>query len=320
MDQFAALGSVAFKVHTEMRNIYYMLLPVFFMLSVSLVWFQHPSGGADFLDKIKRVLIATLLLVGFPEITDLMLAIANGISGKIDDMSGIDSIMQMASEKAKSYTTSSISPVLAFDDLVVAGLSYLSWAVMYFARFITVAIYHFSWVFLSIMAPLLLLFHVFTSQITLKLFVSMAEIASWKIVWSVLSVMLKALPFGTWYAMDGNYLTIVVLNFVIAICMLGTPLVVHALVSGNFASMAGGLGGVTAAAMLAAPTKAIAAFKIGKGEFGIVSSIAKGINSKLGEGGSGINITRPPSSPPPTGAESTTMPPPSRPSLPPPKV
>jgi hypothetical protein len=319
MDQFAALGSVAFKVHMEMRNIYYMLLPVFFMLSVALVWFQHPSGGADFLDKIKRVLIATLLLVGFSEITDLMLAVANGISVKIDDMSGIDSIMQMASEKAKSYTTSSISPVLAFDDLIVAGLSYLSWAVMYFARFITVAIYHFSWVFLSIMAPLLLLFHVFTSQITLKLFVSMAEIASWKIVWSVLSVMLKALPFGTWYAMDGNYLTIVVLNFVIAICMLGTPLVVHALVSGNFASMAAGLGGVTAAAMLAAPTKAIAAFKIGRGEMGIIGGVAKGINSKLGEGGSGVNVTRPPSSPPTGGPESAATTP-SRPSPPPPKV
>jgi hypothetical protein len=320
MDQFAALGSVAFKVHMEMRNIYYMLLPVFFMLSVAIVWFQHPSGGADFLDKIKRVLIATLLLVGFSEITDLMLAIANGISGKIDDMSGIDSIMQMASEKAKSYTTSSISPVLAFDDLIVAGLSYLSWAVMYFARFITVAIYHFSWVFLSIMAPLLLLFHVFTSQITLKLFVSMAEIASWKIVWSVLSVMLKALPFGTWYAMDGNYLTIVVLNFVIAICMLGTPMVVHALVSGNFASMAAGLGGVTAAAMLAAPTKAIAAFKIGQGVIGNIGTFAKGINSKLGEGGSGFNITRPPSSPPPKGGPESAATPLARPSPPPPKV
>lgn len=300
MDQFAALGSVAYKVHMEMRNTYYLLLPVFFMLSVALVWFQNPAGGPEFLDKIKRAFIATLLLVGFAELTDIMLFVANGIADKIDNMSGIDAIMQMASEKAGSYTKSSMTPILAFDDLIIAGLSYLSYAVLYFARFIMVAIYHFSWVFLSIMAPLLLLFHVFTSQITLKLFISMTEIASWKIVWSVLSVMLKALPFGTWYAMDGNYLTIVVLNFVIAICMIGTPLVVHSLVSGSFTSMAGGLTGITAATMLAAPTKAIAAFKLGQGVLGNIGSFAKGANTKLGQGGGAIGFSQSPPTPPPT--------------------
>ena len=292
MDQFAALGSVAYKVHMEMRNVFYLLLPVFFMLSIALVWFQNPTGGPDFLDKIKRVLIATLLIVGFAEITDVMLFIANGIADKIDNMSGFDAVMQMASEKAKSYSVSPMTPVLAFDDLMIAGLSYLSWAVMYCARYIMVAIYHFSWVFLSIIAPLLLLFHVFSSQITIKLFVSMAEIASWKIAWRILSVMLKALPFGTWYAMDGSYLTICVLNFVIAICMVGTPLVVHSLVSGSFTSMAGGLTGVTAATMLAAPAKAISAFQMGKGMLGNIGSFAQGVNSRFGQTGGGFGFSQ----------------------------
>lgn len=329
MDQFAALGSVAFKIHGEMRNIYYMLLPVFFMLSLALVWFQNPAGGPDFLDKVRRVVISTLLLVGFAELTDMMLFVANGISDKIDNMAGLDAILKMASEKAGSYSASAMTPILAFDDLIIAGLSYLSWAVLYFARFIMVAIYHFSWVFLSIIAPLLLLFHVFTSQITLKLFTAMAEIACWKIAWSVLSAMLKALPFGTWYAMDGNYLTIIVLNFVIAICMVGTPLIVHSLVSGSFTSMAGGLTGVTAATMLAAPAKALTAFNIGKGVLGDVGMFAKGINSKLGQDGSAFSGFSRSSPPPPPMREvylptlsppRQPQPPPSQyPQLPPPK-
>lgn len=264
MDQFAALGSVAYKVHLEMRNLYYLLLPVFFMASVALVWIQNPVGGPEFLDKIKRAFVATLLLAGFAEITDAILFLTNGVADKIDTMSGLDAILQMASQKADSYTMSPMTPILAFDDFIVALLSYLSYAVLYFARFIMVAIYHFSWTLLTILAPMLLLFHVFTSQITVNLFKSMFEIASWKVVWAVLSVMLKALPFGTWYAMEGNYLTIAVLNFVIAICMFGTPLVVRSIVGSGLSAMTSGLAGVTGAVMLAAPAKALA-FKAAAG-------------------------------------------------------
>jgi hypothetical protein len=301
MDQFAALGSVALKLHMELRNVFYLLLPIFFMASVAMVWFENPVGSPDFLDKIKRAMIATLLLVGFSEITDVMLFLTNGIADRIDNMSGLDSVIQMASEKAHSYTVSPLTPILAFDDLMIAGISYLSYAVLYCARFIMVAIYHFSWVFLSIIAPVLLLFHLLTNQITKNLFRSMAEVASWRVVWSVLSVMLKALPFGTWYAMEGNYLTIVVLNFVIAICMVGTPLVVHSLVSGSFTSMASGLTGVTAAVMLAAPTKALAAAKFGRGVLGNLAGFGSGINSKLGQSGMSVNgfgKTTPPGPPP----------------------
>lgn len=305
MDQFAALGSVAFKVHMEMRNMYYLLLPVFFMASVAMVWIQNPVGGPEFLDKIKRAFMATLLLAGFSEITDAMLFLTNGIADKIDTMSGLEAVMQMASEKASSYTVSPMTPILAFDDLIMAALSYCSYAILYCARFIMVAIYHFSWAFLSIMAPILLLFHVFTSQITVNLFKSMFEIASWKVVWSVLSVVLKALPFGTWYAMEGNYLTIVVLNFVVAICMVGTPLVIRSLVGSGFTAMASGLTGVTAAVMLAAPAKALAFKKMAGGVAGDFANFGKSINDRLGQGSAAMNFGKsnsvqpPPSSTPP---------------------
>jgi hypothetical protein len=296
MDQFAALGSVAFKLHMEMRTLYYELLPVFFMASVAIVWIQNPVGGPDFLDKVKRAFVATLLLAGFAEITDVMLFLTNGIADKIDNMSGLDAFLQMASEKAHSYPHSTFSVVLAFDDMIMAVLSYCSYAILYCARYIMVAVYHFSWVFLSIMAPILLLFHVFSSQITINLFRSMLEISCWKVVWSVLSVMIKALPFGTWYAMDGNYLTICVMNFVIAICMIGTPLVVHSLLSGSFTAMAGGLTGATAAVMLATPAKVLAAKKLLGGEFGNLVGFGKMMNSKLGQTGAGY--TSKPSPPP----------------------
>jgi hypothetical protein len=298
MDQFAALGSLAFKLHMEMRNLYYELLPIFFMASVALVWVQNPTGGPDFLDKIKRAFVATLLLSGFAEITDIMLFLTNGIADKIDNMNGLDAFLQMAAEKAKSYPHTSFSLVLAFDDLLMAVLSYCSYAVLYFARYIMIATYHFSWTFLSILGPILLLFHVFSSQITVNLFRSMFEVACWKIVWSVLSVMISALPFGTWYAMEGNYLTIIVLNFLVAICMLSTPLVVRSLVGGSFTAMAGGMAGATASLMLATPGKALAAKKMLGTEAGYMMGFGKMVGSKLGQAGGSYITPSPP--PPPT--------------------
>ena len=208
-----------------------------------------------------------------------------------------------------------MTPILAFDDLVVAVLSYVSFAVLYFARFIMVAIYHFSWVFLSIMAPILLLFHVFSSTVTVNLFRSMFEIASWKVVWSVLSALLKALPFGTWYAMDGNYLTIIVLNFVIAICMVGTPLVVRALVGSGFSAMAGGLTGAAAAVMIAAPAKALAVKGMAGQFLGDMHGFGQRLNSKLGQGGMSTALRPPPTSSQPPATNSP--PPPTSPPKPP---
>jgi hypothetical protein len=265
MENFELLGALALKLHNEFRTLYYLLLPIFFSLALVFAWFRNPQGGPEFLDAIKRTCIATLLLVGFSEITDTILFIANGLAAKIDDMSGFDAIMKMAGEKAKGYTLSPTSVVLAFNDLLVSVIAALSYIILYVARYIMVAIYHFSWVFLSIIAPILLLFHVFSPKLTLNLFRSMIEIASWKVVWAVLSAMLTALPFGNAYMADGNYLTVIVLNFVIALCMLGTPLVVHALVGSGLSGMTGALGPAVAGAMLAAPAKAATLTNMGRG-------------------------------------------------------
>ena len=48
----------------------------------------------------------------------------------------------------------------------------------------------------------------------------MAEIASWKVIWAILSLMLNALSWGDTLELEGNYLTLTIMNFVIALFML----------------------------------------------------------------------------------------------------
>ena len=265
MENFELLGNLAKHLHDEFRSLYFVMLPAFFALSLVLAWMRNPAGSPDFIDIVKRAFVATLLLAGFQEISDTILFVANGIADKISDMSGLDSILKMAGEKAQSYPNSPVSLLLGFNDLIIAVISYCSYLILYVARYIMVALYHFTWIFLSIMAPFLLLFHLFTSRITLNLFKSLIEVACWKIVWSVLSAMLLALPFGNAYVADGNYLTVVVLNFVIALCMIGTPFVVKSLVGSGLSSMTGSLGPAVAATAIAAPVKAMGAVNISRG-------------------------------------------------------
>lgn len=275
MENFQLLGDLALKLHNEFKSLFYLLLPIFFSVSLVIAWFKEPRGGPDFIESVKRAFIATLLLVGFQEITDTILLIANGLSDKISDMSGLHSLLKMAGDKAHTYSFSLNSAIFGANDLIIAILSFLSYLILYVARYIMVAIYHFGWVFLSILSPFILLFHFFSTKITLNLFKGMIEIASWQVVWAVLSAMLSALPFGNAYVADGNYLTVIVINLLIALCMLGTPLLVHSLVGNGFSGMASSLTPAAAAAMVTIHAKAPAALKSGREILGTTKAYAQ---------------------------------------------
>ena len=87
-------------LNSEFVKMYYILLPVFFMLALVVAWFKSPGGSPDFLDILKRAFISTILLAAFPEITQAIIAVADGITEKIDQMNGLDAVIRMAKEKA----------------------------------------------------------------------------------------------------------------------------------------------------------------------------------------------------------------------------
>ena len=274
MPQFEMLGSLMRDLHQEFVTIYYLILPIFFALSIAIAWFKTPQGGPEFVDTLKRAITATVLLVAFPEISAAIVFVADGIAERIDSLNSIDAVIRMAQEKAQGYSHSITSVLLQFDDLIIAGLSFLSYMVLYIARYLTIAMYHFFWVFYMVSAPLLLLFNLFpsTSQITGNLFKGMVEVACWKIVWAILGAMLVSLSFGEMYRAEGSYVTLIVMNFVIAIAMLSTPMVVKSLVSSGLHSMSGTIGATAVSTAAALPVKAVAAAQFIKKEAPLLKS------------------------------------------------
>ena len=263
MPEFELLGSLMRDLHQEFVRMYYLFLPVFFALAVVVAWVKSPTGSPEFVDIIKRTIVATVLLVAFPDISKTILFVADGVAEKIDSMNSLDHVIRMAQEKSEGYSMSVSSIILQFNDLIIATLSFLSYIILYIARYITIAMYHFFWVFFSVSAPLLLLFNLFegTQQITKNLFKGMIEVACWKIVWAILGAMLLALSFGDAYRAEGNYLTLIVMNFVIAVAMLMTPMMVKSIVGSGLQSMSSALGAAAVTAMAAAPAKAAASIR-----------------------------------------------------------
>jgi hypothetical protein len=265
MPDFGLLGALMGDLHQEFVRMYYLMLPVFFCLSIALAWFRSP-GAVEFLDVFKRAVVSTLLLAAFPEISRAIIFIADGIAERVDQMQGIDVFLAMAKEKALSFTFVKDTILLQFSDLIIALLSFVSYLILYIARYLTIAMYHFYWIFYMVSAPILLLFNLFpsTSQIAKNLFRGMIEVASWKIVWAILGAMLTALSFGDAYRTQEDFLILMVMNFVIAVSMLKTPSIVSSLVGAGLNSMAPIVGSAAAMTMAAAPAKAATIYANGK--------------------------------------------------------
>ncbi len=283
MPDFNLMGSLMRDLHQEFVKIYYLMLPVFFCLSIVVTWVRSPQGSVEFIDVLKRAIVATLLLAAFPELSQAILFISDGIAERIDHLNSLDNVIRMAQEKSQNYSASVASLLLQFNDLVVAVLSFLSFIVLYIARYLTIAMYHFFWLFYMVTAPLLLLFNLFpsTGNITANLFKGMIEVACWKIVWAILGAMLVSLSFGDAYRAEGNYLTIIVMNFVIAIAMLATPLLVKSLAAQGAHAMSSGLGQTALTAMAAVPTQGLVYATKGRAALNTANDFAKTKISKF---------------------------------------
>jgi hypothetical protein len=165
----------------------------------------------------------------------------------------------MAEEKSRSYAGAKNVLLLKFDDLFIAILSFGSFFLLLAARYITIALYYFYWVLLSVCSPMMILCYVFpkTAPITGNLFRGLIEVASWKILWALMSAMLASLSFGSIYQTQGSYVTLIVMNFVIAIALLFTPMIVHSMVGQGVHATAQSIGTTAAMAAVMAPTRLV---------------------------------------------------------------
>ncbi len=249
------IGPVAGKLHLQFKNVFYFSLPVVFLFSIALAWFRGPNNGPDFFELTKRLVVAALLMACFKELTDTILNITNALANSIGSMDGLDNYLEMALKKTRQYSFSSMlsGGWLFHHDLLIAGISIIVLLVTLALKSVIVAVFHFTWLFLIIISPLLLLFHLISPSMTLNLFKTLFEVASWKVVWAILSAMLTALPFGSPQPSAEAFMVLFLMNIVIGLALILTPLIVKGLVGQSFTAVSSAISPMAMAFMTKTP-------------------------------------------------------------------
>jgi hypothetical protein len=253
------LGSVATHIHADLRIVFYMLLPVLFGLSLAGSWIRNPAGDPEYLLLIKRSVVAGVLLSGFTEIANAICDLTSGLAGRISSMDGLESYVRMVNEKAAIGRVTPVGLVFRFNDYLPEFLSIVSVFALYIVKVLMLSVYQFAWMFLIIISPVMLSLHVISSRFTATLFQGLTEIACWKIVWAVLSAFLTAIPYGNTRAAEHGYATLIILNVIVVVAMIMTPIITHTLIGGSFATVAATAGALTTAQVLRTPQRIIRA-------------------------------------------------------------
>lgn len=276
VEEYERLLPVARQLYEHTNQLSWELLLPLFLVSVAISYSTELGLTGSIVVRLQRLVLVVLLLVAFPMIAEFVQVLGVEIAKSIDDMRGIDAVLDAASKRAESYSFDLQGILTLGSDLVVAALVIVSFVILVVARYLLLAFQHFYWLLLITLGPFLILGMLFDSAsgITKGLFKNMLQVACWPIVWSVLSAFLKALPFATTYTNDGGLITIVTLNLLIAIALLFSPFIVSQLCEGVSLSVGDTLRRGALRAVAAANPKALAVSS--------VAGVQKGVNAVKG--------------------------------------
>ncbi len=225
------------EIYSQMSGLAWMMIGPLFLLSCVISYVKAPANFPA-LEMIHRIVVTIALLIFFPDITSAISEVANGLADRIGEKHALDALFLKIQTQTDPGRQSTSIPFLIKADFGVAILNYFSYAVVYIVKYLILALYHFFWSLLMAIAPLAILCNLFqgTSQVTKNLFSSMIEISCWNIIWQVLAVMLMGL--SVLHPDIGNYFDAICFNFLVAIGLIGAPILVHSFVRGGLSSPA----------------------------------------------------------------------------------
>jgi hypothetical protein len=234
IEEYEKVLPVARQLYEHINRLSWEMLLPLFLVSVAFGYTSDLGISGAILVRLKRLVIVAVLLVGFPMIAEFCQIFGVEIAKSIDNMAGIDLILQSAAARADAYSTDLMGLLNMGSDLLSGILVLLSFIILVVARFLLLAFQHFYWFLLVTLGPFLILGSLFeaASGITKGLFKNMIQVSCWPIIWSLLSAFLKALPFASAYSTGGNFITVITLNLIIAVALLFSPFIVSQLCEG----------------------------------------------------------------------------------------
>jgi hypothetical protein len=222
------------------------LIVPFCVLLIIFEFFKMPEGNPSAGDIIKRAVISMILLFSFSETMNLIAMVGDGITDKIN---GVKSLWDLMGELGKNYEDNSVS-WLKFREAIIFILSLISYIVAYLGVFVADVLIHFVWAVLYVCSPLMILMYISrtTSFVTSNLYKGLINVMVWKVLWSILAIMLLKLATAPQSGGWDNFLTAILINLCIGVSMLFIPFATRSLINDGMSSAASGLAAVPTAA------------------------------------------------------------------------
>jgi hypothetical protein len=257
------LATEAKTLHVVFSNIFFILISTFLVLAVVLEFFKIPLGGMPQFPQIAaRVFIASILLVSVPEIMNALATVTDAMTKEIGQFLELKHVLERLSDKFGEMSWSWVS----IKDSVMILISYLSFFIFYISVYLADAFFLYSWMLIYVFSPLLIAFYIFpsTANATTMLFKSLVEVCIWKIVWCVMSALLWSMALSDINNSEHgiNFLTVIILNLMLAFSVIMTPKITASFMGGGVSSVASSVGGKVFSDLVLSPATALAKSKL----------------------------------------------------------
>ncbi len=230
------LPQVCREIRAEMIQIYWILIIPFMIICALFILAKGGEEAGAGAKLLKRTFLSILLLLVFDDCMNLIAQVADGVSDKINGLAQLKAALEETGKVIENQKTG----WLEFRQWIIFFINFFAYLVAYAGFFVAEAIIHFVWAILYISSPLMILMYVSekTAFVTGNLFKGLINVATWKVLWSILAVLLLKLMTTPQVGGADNFLTSAVVNLCVGISMLFIPFATKSLIGDGMSSMA----------------------------------------------------------------------------------
>lgn len=239
----AWLAQEARVLHNIFANYFYLFTGTLLMIGVVLDYFKFAVGQTpQFGNLVGRFIIACILLVAVPEIMNALASVTDSLSQELGDLNKAKYILARVGDAYDKLSWSWAS----VKQCIIMVISMLTFFLLYVVVYLFDSMFLYTWALLYVFSPILCAMYVLprTAGATSGLFKSMIEVASWKIVYSVLVTLLWSMATLNLEKNQGNisFLSIVLMNLMLVFSVVMVPKITSSLTNGGLAQVASSFG------------------------------------------------------------------------------
>ncbi len=230
---FQYLSAVGAELHAEMVKMYWVLLVPFVVLLLVMEILKDENSNLRGI--ARRVILSILLLYSFDWTLDAIATVGDAVTERIN---GLQKLSEVLSKLGPNY--SGHDSWFSLRETAIYIFSLAAYVIAYLGFFVATALTHFTWTILYVCSPLMILMFVSpqTSFVTGSLYKGLIQVVLWKVLWSILGVLLLKLAMQPDVSGMEDYLMSIILNLCIGVCMLFIPIATKSLINDGMSGAA----------------------------------------------------------------------------------